>query len=200
MAQRQKQVDDVRWSRLQTELASSQNLSVMIFTIFTVIFLPLSFFTSLFGMNTFEWSGDPTSAYPTLGFIGEVSLPASVAMILATLIAAFSPRVQVAAKSSWRRIRRGEAWVRDWMRNLEPAASRRVKERRKAEKEREELVERERRRKERGYDFWATVRRQRTLGTYEIPEVNRVLVKAGTGFDSTGSGGKGGELAWRGRR
>lgn len=200
MAQRQKQVDDVRWSRLQTELASSQNLSVMIFTIFTVIFLPLSFFTSLFGMNTFEWSGDPASAYPTLGFIGEVSLPASVAMILATLIAAFSPRVQVAAKSSWRRVRRGEARVRDWARNLEPASSRRAKERRKVEKEREEKVERERRRKERGYDFWATVRRQRTLGTYEIPEVNRVLVKAGTGFDSTGSGGKSGGLAWRERR
>lgn len=200
MAQRQAQVDDVRWSRLQTELASSQNLSVMIFTIFTVIFLPLSFFTSLFGMNTFDWAGDPASAYPTLDFIGEVSLPASVALILVTLIAAFSPRVQVAAKSAWRRIRRAAGWVRGQVRRLEPAASRRVKERRRAEKDREEKADRERRRKERGYDFWATVRRQRTLGSYEIPEVNRVLVRAGTGFESAASGGRGVGLALRGRR
>lgn len=200
MAQRQAQVDDVRWSRLQTELASSQNLSVMIFTIFTVIFLPLSFFTSLFGMNTFEWAGDSTSPFPTLGFIGEVSLPASVALILVTLIAAFSPRVQVAAKSTWRRVRRAAAWLREGARMLEPAASRRAKERRRADKEREEKAERERRRKERGYDFWATVRRQRTLGSYEIPEVNRVLVRAGTGFESAASGGKGVGVEWRGRR
>ncbi|KAJ4417810.1 hypothetical protein N0V82_005976 [Gnomoniopsis sp. IMI 355080] len=200
MAQRQAQVDDVRWSRLQTELASSQNLSVMIFTIFTVIFLPLSFFTSLFGMNTFDWAGDPTSAFPTLSFIGQVSLPASVAMILITLIAAFSPRVQVAAKSAWRRVRQATSWVREGLRRLEPAASRRAKQRRRADKEREEKAERERRRKERGYDFWATVRRQRTLGSYEIPEVNRVLVRAGTGFESAVSGGKGVGLERRGRR
>lgn len=75
MIQRQAQVDEVRWSRLQTELASTQNLSVMIFTTFTVIFLPLSFFTSLFGMNTAEWSGgdDDDNNYPTLGFIGAIS-------------------------------------------------------------------------------------------------------------------------------
>lgn len=199
MAQRQAQVDDVRWSRLQTELASSQNLSVMIFTIFTVIFLPLSFFTSLFGMNTIEWGG-PGAQYPSLGFIGEVSLPASVVVILATLVAAFSARVQVTVKSAWRRVRRAAEWMRDGVRRLEPAASRRAKERRRAEKEREDMVERERRRKERGYDFWATVRRQRTLGSYEIPEVNRVLVRAGTGFESAGSGGKGGGLGWRGRK
>ncbi|KAH9909678.1 hypothetical protein F4778DRAFT_775594 [Xylariomycetidae sp. FL2044] len=48
MVRRQAQVDEARWTRPQTELARSQILSVMIFTTFTVIFLPLSFFTSLF--------------------------------------------------------------------------------------------------------------------------------------------------------
>lgn len=170
----------------------------MIFTIFTVIFLPLSFFTSLFGMNTSDWGGDASSPYPSLHFIGQVSLPASVAVIVATLVAAFSARVQVAVQSAWRRARRGAAWVQAGVRSLEPAASRRAKERRRAEKE--EAVERERRRKERGYDFWATVRRQRTLGAYEIPEANRVLVRAGTGFESaaSGGGGKGLGLVWRG--
>lgn len=204
MAQRQAQVDDVRWSRLQTELASSQNLSVMIFTIFTVIFLPLSFFTSLFGMNTFEWDSDPASAFPTLGFIGAISLPASVVVILATLVAAFSARVQVAFKAVWRRVRRATRWVRAELRRLEPAASRRAKQRRRAEKEREERFERERRRKERGYDFWATVRRQRTMGPYEIPETNRVVIRAETGFESAGGrgggGGKGSGLAGRRRK
>lgn len=69
MIQRQAQVDEVRWSRLQAELASSQNLSVMIFTTFTVIFLPLSFFTSLFGMNTREWGDN----FPSLKLIGIIS-------------------------------------------------------------------------------------------------------------------------------
>ncbi|KAI1422515.1 hypothetical protein F5Y12DRAFT_762408 [Xylaria sp. FL1777] len=73
MIQRQAQVDEVRWSRLQAELASSQNLSVMIFTTFTVIFLPLSFFTSLFGMNTNEWGGPDANNFLSLKVIGAIS-------------------------------------------------------------------------------------------------------------------------------
>ncbi|ROV94143.1 hypothetical protein VPNG_09365 [Cytospora leucostoma] len=182
MAQRQAQVDDVRWSRLQTELASSQNLSVMIFTIFTVIFLPLSFFTSLFGMNTVEWDAQ----LPTLGFIGEVSLPASAAVVLATLVAAFSSHVQVASGAAWRRALRGWRAAAGGLERLEPEASRRLKERRRAERAREERGERERRMKDMRYDFWATVRRQWTMGSYEIPDLNRE--RTGTGFDSSGSG------------
>lgn len=72
MVQRQAQVDEARWSRRQTELASSQNLSVMIFTTFTVLFLPLSFFTSLFGMNTKEWGGEDDN-FVSLGVIGLIS-------------------------------------------------------------------------------------------------------------------------------
>ncbi|KAF4466612.1 hypothetical protein FALBO_6539 [Fusarium albosuccineum] len=48
MVQRQAQVDEVRLSRLHADLASAQSRSVMIFTTFTVIFLPLTFFTGLF--------------------------------------------------------------------------------------------------------------------------------------------------------
>ncbi|KAG6034232.1 hypothetical protein E4U41_006630, partial [Claviceps citrina] len=57
MVQRQAQVDEVRLSRLHADLASAQSRSVVIFTTFTVIFLPLTFFTGLFGMNTHEWAG-----------------------------------------------------------------------------------------------------------------------------------------------
>ena len=91
MVQRQAQVDEVRWSRLQAQLASTQNTSVMIFTTFTVIFLPLSFFTSVFGMNTHEWGGGTNVP---LGTIGAIALPASAFIIAASLVAAFSSRVQ----------------------------------------------------------------------------------------------------------
>lgn len=185
MAQRQAQVDDVRWSRLQTELASSQNLSVMIFTIFTVIFLPLSFFTSLFGMNTLEWDGN----FPSLGYIGEISLPLSAFMILATLIAAFNSRVQIASQSAYRRAARLVQSVFASAKKLQPEAARRAKERRRAEKEREVRGCQETRRREREYDFWAKVKKQRTNGMYEIPGSNRNQMRAGnarqsgTGFD-----------------
>lgn len=193
MAQRQAQVDDVRWSRLQTELASSQNLSVMIFTIFTVIFLPLSFFTSLFGMNTLEWSGGETTDYPSISYIGAVSLPTSALVILVTLVAAFSAHVQVALQVSWRYVHRTAGAAREGLRRLQPAARRTAKERRRAGREWEERVERERRRTERGYDFWAAVRRSRTLpGAYKIPELNRGLGRVGTGGESAGAGSLGG--------
>jgi hypothetical protein len=183
MAQRQAQVDDVRWSRLQTELASSQNLSVMIFTIFTVIFLPLSFFTSLFGMNVIEWDNQ----LPTMAFIGEISLPISFFLIVATLVAAFSSRVQIFCGTVWLRLKRSWEAFKEGARQLEPEASREAKLRRRAEKARGGREERERKRKDRSYDFWATVRRQRTLASYEIPDLNRV--RSATGFDSAGTGG-----------
>lgn len=182
----------MRWSRLQTELASSQNLSVMIFTIFTVIFLPLSFFTSLFGMNVVEWD----SQLPTMAFVGEVSLPLSAFVILATLIAAFSSRVQIFFGTIWLRLKRAWGAFKDGARALEPEATRQAKLRRRADRARGDREERDRKRKDRSYDFWATVRRQRTLASYEIPDLNRV--RSATGFDSAGSGGQGGrKTAWK---
>jgi hypothetical protein len=91
MVQRQAQVDEVRLQRLQADLASAQGRSVVIFTTFTVIFLPLSFFTSLFGMNTYEWGGEN---FPRLGTIGLISLPSSAALIFVALVAAWSTRVR----------------------------------------------------------------------------------------------------------
>ena len=61
MKQKQANVAEASLSRLSAEVASEQNRAIMIFTIFTIIFLPLSFFTSLFGMNVREWSGESTN-------------------------------------------------------------------------------------------------------------------------------------------
>jgi hypothetical protein len=167
MVQRQAQVDEVRWSRLQTELASSQNLSVMIFTTFTVIFLPLTFFTGLFGMNTLEWGGDQ---FLPLGTIGAIALPASAFIISISLVAAFSGRVQSVVKSVIKRVKNGAAAARAGVEKLEPAATREKKE--KKRDGREKIQARAKRRREGGYDFWVAVRRQRA-SEYRIPELNR---------------------------
>lgn len=91
MVQRQAQVDEVRLSRLHADLASAQSRSVMIFTVFTVIFLPLSFFTGLFGMNTREWGGGGNLPLQT---IGAIALPSSAMLITAALVIAWSTTVR----------------------------------------------------------------------------------------------------------
>lgn len=169
MAQRQAQVDDVRWSRIQTELASSQNLSVMIFTIFTVIFLPLSFFTGLFGMNTSEWQD---AAVPSLSFIGSISLPVSTFLIVGSLVAAFSERVQGWFFYLYRHWRRLLRWAAVRVEKMTPRRLEDKRVRRRAERERKARREERRRREKRSYDFWASVRRAKEE-EYAIPEMNR---------------------------
>ncbi|KAI0513340.1 hypothetical protein F5B22DRAFT_647891 [Xylaria bambusicola] len=177
MIQRQAQVDEVRWSRLQAELASSQNLSVMIFTTFTVIFLPLSFFTSLFGMNTQEWGGPDENNFPSLKLIGAISLPASAFLIAITLVAAFSGRIQGLIKLIYRYF---EAFEELCYRPINGAADRlgrlRTKSSRESAAKRKRLKALEKKRlqreRERGYDFWGAMRAERR-SEYEIPEINR---------------------------
>lgn len=91
MVQRQAQVDEVRLSRLNADLASAQSRSVLIFTVFTVIFLPLTFFTGLFGMNTQDWGGANNLSLKTIGLI---AIPSSVFLIVASLVVAWSTRVR----------------------------------------------------------------------------------------------------------
>lgn len=169
MAQRQAQVDDVRWSRIQTELASAQNRSIMVFTTFTIIFLPLSFFTSVFGMNTLEWGGDGNLSLST---IGSISLPLSAVLIVGSLVAAFSFRVQSVFTRVYRYGKRAVEGGKGYARRLEPQGARDAKARRRVDRERAEYLAA--RSKDRNYDFWATVRRQRT-SEYRIPDVNRKL-------------------------
>ncbi|KAI0157951.1 hypothetical protein GGR52DRAFT_582787 [Hypoxylon sp. FL1284] len=169
MVQRQAQVDDVRWSRLQTELASSQNVSVMIFTTFTVLFLPLSFFTSLFGMNTKEWGGEDDN-FVSLSVIGAISLPSSALLIAITLIAAFSGRAQNMLKWCWKLVRSGVEHTTSGITKIQPEATRQARLRREQQRElREQRLEGHR---ERGYDFWETVRAERRK-EYVIPDLNR---------------------------
>ncbi|CAI7623315.1 unnamed protein product [Penicillium glandicola] len=88
LKQKQANVDEAKMTRWQAEVAQTQSRAVMVFTIFSVVFLPLSFFTSLFGINAREWSGE--QANPTLGQMFEIAAPASFAIIFLSLFIAFS--------------------------------------------------------------------------------------------------------------
>ncbi|KAE8353501.1 hypothetical protein BDV28DRAFT_148002 [Aspergillus coremiiformis] len=88
LKQKQANVDESRITRWQAEVTQNQSQSVMIFTIFTVIFLPLSFFTSLFGVNVREWSGQETN--PSWAYVLAISGPTSFGIILIALSMAFS--------------------------------------------------------------------------------------------------------------
>ncbi|KAF7942805.1 uncharacterized protein EAE97_006259 [Botrytis byssoidea] len=84
----------VRLARLQADLADAKNRSFMIFTmekVFTVIFLPLSFFTGLFGMNVQEWGGGD---YLPLRTVGAIAIPTSPALITLAFVIAWSIRVR----------------------------------------------------------------------------------------------------------
>ncbi|CAI7584579.1 unnamed protein product [Penicillium crustosum] len=88
LKQKQANVDEAKMTRWQAEVAQTQSRAVMVFTIFSVVFLPLSFFTSLFGINAREWSGEQTN--PTLGEMFQIAAPASFAIIFLSLFIAFS--------------------------------------------------------------------------------------------------------------
>ena len=88
MKQKQANIVEAHLAREQTEVAANQSRSVMIFTIFTIIFLPLSFFASIFGMNVREWSGTDTNVTIQTAFtyMGAIS----IAVIIVALLVAFN--------------------------------------------------------------------------------------------------------------
>ncbi|KAI9798830.1 MAG: hypothetical protein M1825_004953, partial [Sarcosagium campestre] len=92
MKQKEQSTDEARQARRQAETATRQSRSVMVFTVFTVIFLPLSFFTSLFGMNVREWTGQKSNLsarriFTLMAFI-------SFAVIFVALLVAFNGTVR----------------------------------------------------------------------------------------------------------
>ena len=89
MKQKQANIVEAHLAREQNEVAADQSRSVMIFTVFTIIFLPLSFFASVFGINSREWSGMPNN-YPTLRNIFTIMVAISLAVIIFALLVAFN--------------------------------------------------------------------------------------------------------------
>lgn len=73
----------------------------MIFTVFTIIFLPLSFFASVFGINSREWSSPPNN-YPTLSHIFTYMVSISLAVIIIALLVAFNRFSRRMAQRAWK--------------------------------------------------------------------------------------------------
>jgi hypothetical protein len=101
MKQKQANVAEASLSRLSAEVASEQNRAVLVFTIFTVLFLPLSFFTSLFGMNVSEWTG--TSTNPDFHEVFLITGCVSAGIIVIALTLAFNKPIRHKVMSSFRR-------------------------------------------------------------------------------------------------
>jgi len=84
--QKQANVAEALLSRFSAKQQAEQNKSVLVFTVITVIFLPLSFFSSLFGMNAKEWSGEKHNIALKTILIISLSISAAV-VIFATTVA-----------------------------------------------------------------------------------------------------------------
>lgn len=100
MKQKQANVDEAHLTREQTEVAAEQSRSIMIFTIFTIIFLPLSFFASVFGINARGWSGTSTnlSLHTIFVYMGTISL----AFIIVALLVAFNKFTRKITQRAWK--------------------------------------------------------------------------------------------------
>ena len=127
MKQKQANIVEAHLAREQTEVAADQSRSVMIFTIFTIIFLPLSFFASVFGkctclqlflsstiaglttnkgINSREWSSsDPetrNTSLPTLHEIFTYMGAISLAVIAVALMVAFNKHARRLSYKIWK--------------------------------------------------------------------------------------------------
>ena len=87
-----KQKHAIRTSQEQTEWAADSSRSIMVFTVFTIIFSPLSFFASVLGINAREWSGVGTNRSLCNVFAYMVSM--SFAVTVLALLLAFNGNVR----------------------------------------------------------------------------------------------------------
>lgn len=89
LKQQQASVIEAREAVKQAQLTLKQGQSIMIFTIVTIIFLPLSFFVGLFGMNSIEFNGGLLSLSTEFTYM----FPISAGIILISFLFAFSQSV-----------------------------------------------------------------------------------------------------------
>lgn len=159
IVQKQAQLEEGYISRHQADLTNVQNRSVIIFTVFSVVFLPLSFFTSVFGMNTLEWGGGDSLSLSTIFSIG---IPISVTLIAGTIIAAWI----IAEGAGYGHARRWAKRAKRRLSKMMPVSLRRrqkaIRKTRILEQQRKEII---------NPDFWERHRLERSE-RYEIPPGN----------------------------
>ena len=101
MKQKQANIVEAHFAREQNEVAAEQSRSVMIFTVFTIIFLPLSFFASVFGIQSKEWSG---GNYPKLRTIFTYMGSISLAVIIIAMLVAFNKFTRRITQRLWKAV------------------------------------------------------------------------------------------------
>ncbi|KAL8306382.1 hypothetical protein RB597_003090 [Gaeumannomyces tritici] len=87
----------------EAKTAAKQGLAIMLFTIITIIFLPLSFFTSFFGQNVSEITGDPKN--PSTADLWKYGGPISAGLIVIALAFGFylnMPEARIWHWSIWK--------------------------------------------------------------------------------------------------
>jgi hypothetical protein len=90
LKQQQAGVIEAREAVKQAQLTLKQGQSIMIFTVVTIIFLPLSFIASVFGMNAREFT---TDSHLPLSMEFKLMFPVSAAIIVTSFLFAFSQSV-----------------------------------------------------------------------------------------------------------
>ncbi|KAK8062926.1 hypothetical protein PG997_015023 [Apiospora hydei] len=103
----------------QTEETVAQGRSIMMFTVVTIVFAPLSFMTSVFGMNASEFSSENSlTVFEELKYIHAngrpSSVPVSAATILLVLFLAFNPYVRALVKAAYYRISANLMTMQAW--------------------------------------------------------------------------------------
>jgi membrane protein YqaA with SNARE-associated domain len=86
LKQKQANVSEARSSRMQAEASARHGRIILLFTVVTIIFLPMSFLTGWFGMN----ANDLNNGKLGLGFITAIIFPISIAITVFALALAFN--------------------------------------------------------------------------------------------------------------
>jgi len=88
--QKQANLSETRSSRYQAEDSARHGRIILLFTIVTIVFLPLSFLATWFGMNI----RDPDAGNLPLTQIAAIIFPISLVIALSALVFAFSERLR----------------------------------------------------------------------------------------------------------
>jgi membrane protein YqaA with SNARE-associated domain len=86
LKQKQANVSEARSSRKQAEATARHGRIILLFTVVTIIFLPMSFLTGWFSMN----ANDLNNSKLGLGFIAAIIFPISIAITVFALALAFN--------------------------------------------------------------------------------------------------------------
>ncbi|KAK4446027.1 hypothetical protein QBC34DRAFT_470608 [Podospora aff. communis PSN243] len=106
LKQQQAGVIEAREAVKQAQLTLKQGQSIMIFTIVTIIFLPLSFCVGFFGMNNVEFNDGALALATEL----QIMFPVSIGIIMVALVLGFSHSVRSNALVEFLRSAVSFAW------------------------------------------------------------------------------------------